>query len=281
MSFEQRETSRYHGSPANLFLFRYGENALARFGCTDAEQSQVYDGVNYVPRSISLPEITQSSQLDQQTLEITMADTNEIAALFRGFPPSYNVALTVYRGHLSEETPDWRVLWTGRVLSAKFDPDDNTAQLSCEPLSSAFRRPGLRRSWMVMCPHVLYGAQCKASREANSFSVVPSALGAGYIDLPASWVSPEETKAKFVGGLVEWQGPNGVVLRTILSVTSTRLVLNGDTSGLIAGQSVKLSIGCNHQVDDCKDIHNNILNYGGQPFMPGDQPVASSSSIYY
>ena len=292
MTFATRELSRTKGQPASLFLFRYGAAIDEFYAYTNAEYEKTHLTIDYQPVPISYGAIEASGSLDKKTLEVRTAITNEVAELFRVSPPSYPVTLVIRRGHLNDPTNEFLVEWSGRVLSCSREGSE--AIFACEPISTAMRRTGLRRHWQYSCPHVLYGPQCNANKAAATTNVVLVTVGAAEIILNDGWETPTRA-AKAHGGIVEWTGPNGTIRRTIIAVEEdlVTLRLNGPTTGLQSGDTVAVSLGCNHRFElnpnvpgqfidtDCITIHDNILNFGGQPWIPSDNPIGTSTNKYY
>ena len=114
--------------------------------------------------------------------------------------------------------------------------------------------------------------------------VTPLALAVGknYIDFEDTWFNALPVD-KFVGGFVQWLDNETKIMqtRTILSMPSdTRVVLNGDVFGLAAGGQVSAYLGCNHQLNDCENVHHNVINFGGQPWIPKDNPTKLTNQFY-
>jgi len=282
MSYQSREESREDAVPVNLLLFRYGLAATAIYTYTNAEQPIIRDSRVYAPIPVEADNIQSSGTLDRKTLVVRLPSSTEIAQLYRAYPPSYPVTLTIFRGHLSDDNRQWVVVWTGRVLNGKQAGDgSHVCELSCEPIVTAMRRNGLRRNYQFMCPHVLYGTQCRASRGAATITVLPTAIGSNYVDVPAGWDTPARID-KYTGGVIEWTTVEGnLEIRTVLDVESgTRIHMTGPTTGLTS-QTVRISLGCNHQMSDCGDLHDNILNFGGQPWIPINHPFGTFYNTFY
>lgn len=289
MTFALRETSRAKGQPAALFFFRYGAGVDDFYAYTNAEYEKTHNLINYQPVPISYGAIESSGTLDKKTLEVRTVLDNEVAELFRVSPPTYSVVLTIRRGHLNDPDNEFLVEWTGRVLSCSREGSE--AIFSCEPISTSLRRTGLRRHWQYSCPHVLYGPQCNANKAAATTTNTVVNVTAAAVILNNGWETPERA-AKAHGGLVEWEGPNGTIVRTIIAVNDdlVTLRLNGPTTGLQSGDQVAVSLGCNHRFEhngvafvdtDCQTIHANINNFGGQPWIPDDNPIGTNTNKYY
>lgn len=285
MSFDFRENSRYSGAPVSLYLIQGAENSettdeIGPFGFNNGETQIVRDGITYNPWPIKNSKISHDGTLDKSDVTITMSLGTEIDQLFLAYPPSQVVNLTIFEGHIGDEVNEanFPAAWLGRILGAGYK--NNEIELSCQPVSTSLKRPGLRRNYQVGCPHVLYGAQCKASRAAATItrSVISVSRNKVTID---TWLGADY--AQYVGGLLEWVNSSTGVreLRTISAIESAGgvIVIRGVARGLAPGTPLSVIRGCNHQMSGCNS-HNNILNYGGQPFLPLENPLSSKNQFY-
>ncbi len=299
MSFAEIELSRDKGSPVELYLFLYRSSAPFRyFAYTDAEQpitifdETIEENITYQPIAIDRDTIKASGRLDKQALEVRTPQSVGLADLFRFFPPSETVNLFIRQGHADDAVSQFLVCWSGRVLNFKVQGAE--AIYSCEPIATSLRRAGLRRNYQYGCPHALYGAQCKANKAAASTDVVVLGVNRAVVTLSSSWSS---RKSKYVNGMAEWTTADGLVeRRSILRCNSDgTVVLDGRAAGLTAGMTVTMILGCDHTVTDCggivlsggtatydatKNLHDNIQNYGGQPWIPTKNPVGIRNPYY-
>lgn len=285
MSFSDLEESRALGRPAYLALVRYGTNPEAFYAYTTSEYPVVFDGVTYAPAPLRIPNRTSSGELDKTTLEVEVPRDLAVAELFRVTPPSFVVALTIRQGHI--DGTEFPAVWVGRILGSV--REGSVAKLLCEPSSTSLKRVALRRNYMYSCPHVLYGPQCRANKAAATISAPVEALTGSRITLPVGWDTPERAP-KYLGGVIEWDGDAGPVVRGVVGLSDDRILqLSGSTQELEVGMTVRVSLGCSHNfelvggqpVSDCQDLHNNILNFGGHPFIPTDNPIGTRLNLYY
>ncbi len=279
MSFEQKEESRFEGEPVDLFLFRYGTEPNAFYAYTDAEQEITHEGVVYTPVPAMRGNIQSSGTLDKAILKVNMPINTGLADLFRVYPPGQVVSLTIRQGHVSDIAQEFLAIWVGRVIQA--EREGYEAIFSCEPFSTSMRRTGLRRHYQYGCPHVLYSqgtGECKANKAAATIPVTTVSVGAATVTLPDAWNA--QPVVKYIGGMIEWAVFGGLERRTILRITDGKtLHLSGPTTELAGGVEIDVILGCNHQpgvtdaIGDCTNLHDNILNYGGQPWIPTKNPV--------
>lgn len=284
MSFNARETSRTLGSPISLYFFRYGDAPDSYYAYTNAEQPVTHNfdpevgEVTFAPIPIDRGPITSSGSLDKATLEIRTPQDSLLSKVFRLHPPSQVVVLTIFNGH--DGDTEFKVGWGGRVLDCQLA--GNEATFTCEPISTSLKRPGLRWNWQYGCPHVLYGEDCKADKEAATIIASVTSVAGALVTLPTTW-APADMKAKYIGGLAEWVNNEGrTEIRTIIRMAdSTTLILSGFALGLLPGSSISLSFGCNHiWNEDCTNLHNNVKNFGGDPFIPTNNPIGIVNNFY-
>jgi hypothetical protein len=293
MSFAAREVSADLGSPIRLYLFRYGAPAGAVIAYTDFERAIDFDNgeldedddpigpVTYQPIAIEQDEIKADGKLTRNSTEIRTSDDTALADLFRLYPPSRVVTVAVYAGHDGDPDEQFLLDYSGRVVGFSTDLDD-VAHFTCEPISTSMARAGLRRRWQFGCPHVLYSQgprKCNANKAAATETHIVLGVDGALIGLAEDW---SDRREKFEGGLAEWTLDSGVKeVRTIIRCDEDgTVVLSGAATGLDSGDGVDLVLGCNHksgvgpQPDgDCLALHDNVLNFGGQMFIPTKNPV--------
>lgn len=286
MTFSQKESSRYLGEPVNLYLFRFGDAENEIFAYTDAEQVITVDGIDYTPMPIDRGKINSSGGLDKTNVTVITPANTPLARLYLIYPPSKVTTVIMRAGHLTDPDLEFKVIWTGRVLSCA--RKGAKAEFTCEPVSTSLRRNGLRRRWQFGCPHALYGPECGANKAAATISVTVANVTGVRVLLPLDWET-EMRAPKYLGGMVQWVRDGATEIRTIIRVENSgrTLVLSGPATGLIPGATISAILGCNHksgtpaQPDgDCGPLHGNVLNFGGQEHIPFKNPIALVNNYY-
>jgi hypothetical protein len=279
MAFAPIEVSRQKGTPVTLYQFIYDVSPLTYYAITDAEQEITEAGVTYDPAPAMRDAVVSSGTLDRTTLTIRMPRDVEFSEKFRVYPPTMPVTLIIRQGHLSDTpTPEFLVVWSGRVLSVGREGDE--CVVSCEPVSSSLRRPGLRRNYQLGCPHVLYGDECKANRAASTVTSTVASKSGTSVTVGGGW-NGAFPAVSFREGIVEWTNDDGgTEKRKILSVSGNTLALGGLLRELDVGDPVNIILGCNHQMSDCENLFANILNHGGCPWIPLKNPIGYRNNYY-
>lgn len=279
MSYDQYEQSRRSGRPFELYLFRYGSEPEAQYGVTNAPEPIEYDGVTYEPAPIDREQVTTSGRLDENELTITVARDDPLAVMLQTYPPSWVISVIIRQGHFPQEplasNPQageaLPVGFVGRVME-RVGGGGAAVKLICAPSANSIQRVGLRRNYQWSCPHALYGHLCQASKEAATSQheiIEISGNRITLLDFPVTGRLPQN----YIAGLVEWDGQHAREYRTILNVANgDRVSLSGPLMGLAVGDTVTVALGCAHDLHDCQHVHDNVLNYGGHPFIPQNNP---------
>lgn len=297
MTFPTYESSQDDGGPVQLYLFRYGTEAGEYYAYTDHTQGVSVDHggsiglVDYLPVPASRENIVSNGTLDRAALALRLDVGTDLAELFRIYPPSNVVTLTIFQGHLDDPDGEFLAVWAGRLVAANREKSE--LALSAEPISTQMKRPGLRRNYQYGCPLWLYGTgagQCNANKAAATVSATVAALDGNQITLTAGWEGAFDP-AKFVRGMIEWT-PAGESTRrrSIIRQSGDVLTLAGLPTDLAVSDSVDVVLGCNHKPfapdGDCQALHrdstdttSNIGNYGGQPWIPLKQ--MTQTNPYY
>jgi len=279
------EVSDALGEPIELYRFNFGPGFGTVLTYTDAEFEITHENMIWKPvAALERDAVSASQSLDRTEVEVTVAEDSEIAELFRDYPPSDVVGLSIFRCHWDDAngritTP--MAVWVGRVLSCS--RERFVAKLRCEPAVTSLRRVGLRRHYQYMCPHALYGPACGVSRAAHTTTSTILDHDLRTITV-AGHVSDQHR-----GGLISWQ-PLGLPVerRTILTIQRTSqgqapvsvLSLAGSPRNINDGIPVELAKGCRHTLADCRDVFNNAPAFGGMPYIPVQNPHGSTR-IYH
>lgn len=288
MTYNEYETSRKKGIPVTLVLFVWGDDPSAFNAYTDADEPitihepYIDQEITYDPIPISRGSIVTSGKLDKSELQINIPRDTDFSTRILVYPPSQVVTCVIRQGHVDDENQEFLVVWRGRVLSNA--RQGNEVSLTGEPVSTSMRRSGLRRRWQYGCPHVLYGqgeGQCNANKAVATVEATVEAIDKSSVILTDGWPGQGQSD-KYLGGVIEWVNDEGnTEIRGILRVEGDRrFLVAGPPRGMVVSQTVKMVLGCNHQMSDCAALHNNIVNFGGCPWIPLKNPVGYRSTFY-
>lgn len=274
MTFNAIESSVQSASPVELYEIEYGPKRLLY---TDQEDPYVHLSKTYLPMiPLKRTQFEESAELARNDITVTVPRNAPPAELFRIYPPSQEVSITISKIHRTDPDQEARALWTGRILNARWQ--GAFAELYCENLFASFRRRGLRRVYQRQCDHDLYGPSCRASKPAFRVIASLSAVDGVFVtapqfdDISSNW---------FQGGFLEWERETDVWEKRWLRFHS------GDTVemlepilGLAPGALVNVYPGCAHDKAACNTKFSNILNYGGFTDLPRKNPFNTTSGAF-
>ena len=279
-NLEVYNDSEFDGRPAVFILFEYGTRTIAY---TSGEKEIEIGGTKYLPVPMTHESIRAGADLDRSDIKISLPHDCEVARLFDPIPPTVDINVTIFQGQ--EGTITMERQFIGIVKGLKII--DRVAEISCETIAASISRVGLRRHWTLGCDKALYGDECSADRSAHTFDVQVIETSryhprfSGSLDSITFDIPENNTVEMFLGGIVEWESPRGPESRTIIrseidAYGRMVAVLNAPHGGIDVGSTVRVSRGCPHTMEACRDIFANILNFGGEPWIPLENPVHQS-----
>jgi hypothetical protein len=258
VSYQVIEASVHDANVIELYKFTSGQNIYYQ---TSAATSYVYNGDTYEPAVLERPAIELAGEVSRQTMEIKCSSTNDIAQLFIAGLPESAITVQIFQGHRSDG--NFVMIWSGRVLSVKWGKQYK-ASMYCEPIFTTLRRGALKQNFSERCPYVVYSSQCGKGRTYFAGTVL-SASGLNFTIDTASSV----TDGKLVGGTLSI----GQTVRTITAHTGTSIrVSQPFTTDAAVGDPCSLSIGCDKSLTACDEWHDNLPNYGGEPYIAAHNP---------
>lgn len=273
MTFLDVETSVQLGTPVELYKFTVG-SVVYRYTSSEywyAGPDTIDEATRYTPLAISRTGKTEDSSFDNTGIKVTMPSNAPFARIYRTGTPSVVVTLNVFGQHWEDPAGELIAVWNGRVISP--EPQGNRITFGCESLLSSMNGLALRRHYQKSCPHVLYGTQCGASEATHQVIVPPGTFYASGSNLVASSLTSYAAQF-FAGGYVRYTNAlTGVQeLRAVRSSSAGTLVLSHPAAGLAGTLDLKAYPGCKHTAADCTTKFNNLVNYGGQLYIPSINP---------
>jgi uncharacterized phage protein (TIGR02218 family) len=262
VTYEDSELSVESGQPVELYEFVLG-TTVWRY--TSAEDTIEFSSNSYLSRQIdrtSPPwKVEEGARAE---LTITLPSSDPLAQRYISLHSTEKMTVKITRIH--RDQPSSWVVWFGRVLSAKYEQAGAVCVLSTAPLESMFSQTISRYRYHSLCNHVLYDNFCGVTRSLFSVSdevtvqdgtsiTVPNVVLVGIADY-------------YVGGIITI----GEEKRTILSQSGDVLEIAQPFAANVVGQTAQVSAGCDHTPDHCKTKFNNMVNYGGFPFVPTKNP---------
>lgn len=277
MTYIDYDTSISSGSPSELYKFTYWGTTY-RY-CTLDGGVTPFDYLiagaleSFSPITINHSALDSTEEMSRNSIEINVPSSFPVAQLFIAAPPEGVISVTIFRFHVNDLDKEYITSFKGRVISCSFRDDEAT--LTCEPIFTSLRRPGLRLLYDAHCPYGLYDSNCTLFRPdwAESASVV----GVDGLDLTIQALGgfPDDW---FSGGVFEC----GTVRRMITGNKADTLTLSvlHPVPMTVQGQACILYPGCDHTLTHCGGKFNNAINFGGFPWLPLKNPFSGDNAFW-
>lgn len=284
MTFDAYETSVDQGEPILLYDFFIG-TAHWRY-CT-GDRTITYLANPYAPIAISSGAVNQGQEIKKKSLPITLPLVTDVVSVLQSFPPSSDFLVTITELHFTDPDQQGYICFVGRVMSQK--QSGATIIMSCEPAYTGVKTTGLRRRFQLNCAHVLYAANsCTIDPSVYVTAAIISSVAGPTIGVPG--LVPPVVGLSFAGGYIEWDSGRGYLERRSINSMSgggASLNLAYGADDLVPGLAINVYPGCDHTTGNCilfnlppqDPVNGNILNYGGQPWIPAVNPL-SGNPIY-
>jgi uncharacterized phage protein (TIGR02218 family) len=247
-------------------------SASERWLFTSAGCDQVYLGETYRAVPIGRDKIEMTENVHKSPLAISAPRDNDLVSCYCGVDrPESTVVLTIFEidgGGIGS------MIWKGRVASVNLT--GSKAKVTLESIFTSIGRPGLRAVYQLSCRHALYKTSADGTKgcrllpdsyvvnanvtDYDGQTLTVSGLG-GYAD---GWFT--------AGYLVQ----AGIRYRMILSHIGDQI---GIDRVLAHTGAIKIYPGCNHLMTDCKNKFDNLDNFGGFPWIPGQTPFEGLGSL--
>ena len=230
-----------------------------------------YLGDTYTPVAISRTNMAQTEEMSKNNLSLTVPYDNQLAILFLEDTTDLYPTMTIF------QKQDSTVLtwWKGRIVNAK--ANDGSVALECESVFTSMRRPGLRAKYQRPCRHALYHRGCNLDKA--DFEVVATCTAASGVTLTVTEAGLL-ADGYYLGGMIRYNGKYRFILNhvgTTLTISRPHQDLNSDIA--LGNVSVSIYPGCLRTRDVCNDKFNNLVNFGGFPWIPTNNPFRLSSIV--
>lgn len=246
-------------SPVELYKFTCGEAVYSYIA--SSVKSYTYDGIVYESEYMVRTSVSYSSDFAKDVLTVTVPSTNAVARMFIESRPEFPLYLTVYRG--SYHTGNFEPIWNGLVTGAGFTYSGSaySCDLECETKASRMERMGLIRKYQLTCPYTLFSTECGASLVGATTSAIVASVDGYNVTFTST---PTNISHYVVGQLVRSDGSR----RYITSYDGDTLIMERSFASLTVGETVALYKGCDKSTDTCINRFNNVINFGGFPYIP-------------
>lgn len=258
MSWADTEKSIEDNAPIELYKFeRPVVGKLYLY--TSAPDPITLEGSTYLPISLQRDKVKVTEDVNKAGLNIKIPFNSELVMDYIGEVIVDAILVTIYR----ENAGGFIQYWTGSLDSISVN--EPMSEVSCVTVAKSMEDSMLHLLHSVQCPYQLYhNSTCRVDEFTYTVAgTITASTGttitaAEFATKPDGW---------FLGGQLVANGRHRMVTgHTGDTVTISPYLVTE------AGMAVTVSAGCAHTTDECDTKFGNILNYGGEPFIPIRDP---------
>lgn len=270
MSYDTPEASVKDGQP--YFLYQFATGALTPVRLTSEPVELTRATFAWTPSPIRHSVVEQTGHIEKQELQLEFPLSDAFALTLLS-PATAITTLTIYRGHHTDLSNELRTVWKGRVVGAT--SGKQTIQVTGETIFTSLRRTGCNARVQRTCRHALYLPGCNLDKDDFAVSATATAVNGLTVSVTEA---ASEANGWYAAGMIQWNGRFGFIDRHI----GTGLILVSEVVGLeeeIADNgptAVTIYRGCNRSTTICNSKFDNIVNHGGFPFRPPNNPFNQS-----
>ena len=257
MTIDSVERSVQDSAPSELYEFATPNKA---WRYTSDRKDRIFLGQTYkkAPVKRSAPGSTTTAEAPQFVVTVPFdLDVVKQNAFYK-MPPRW-LYFTLWRGQTNLYTPYWDGYITSISLEGRW------AQLLCPGLlGSALATQIPTVGYHQMCAHALYDRRCTVNKNAHMFSTKVGTFNA-----------LNSINVSSVNGNVDQWYRAGMIQRVvdgeyrfIEDQVGTKITFDAPFPELNSLDDIILYDGCNHSIYDCRDKYNNVINFGGTPYIP-------------
>jgi len=265
LTFLAFETSAEGGRPVELYEFRQGSS---EFFFTSAEDSFMFDGLNYMAEIISRSSLVTTTDDSEDRITVTVPATNAFAQVYTTTAPGIKATFTLRKFHRDDTDNEAVQLFKGIIQTVAFISDGEEAKIQVLSLARAQKRSTPRITFQNPCNHMLYDKRCKILETNPSFQKFLNISTVSGSTITADGAGAFGADF-FVTGFAKFQDD----FRHIIGQATDVLTLDIPFRTTPLSNTIQLNAGCKHRLTtDCRDKFSNVINFGGFPAVPTKNP---------
>lgn len=275
MTFAALDQSIALGAPCELYQFTRGA-LVWRYTSFDADVP--VGPVTFVagwPLSRDEPEMSEESKRSSLRIE-TSADF-PIALLFREGAPAEPIWVSVFRKHVGDD--ETYLLWQGVLRNCNWTPASNKVEFDADPIEKVCGKGGFRQTYGPHCHKKLFSSRCGVAEADHTVPATLASLSADGFTATIPQASAKPNQYFRFGELLVLASQTRIM---VLDHQGQTLRLKYPLRNVQPGAQLRLTAGCDHcwkladgSWGSCKATYNNLVNFGGYPFVPIKNPFES------
>lgn len=267
MAFDTFEEGLETSRPTELYTITIGSTVYRYTSGEDVitVAANTFDPVEGIERSA----LTLGGPSDNiGSISITLPAANAVAQQYIQSIPGQLASVEIDRYQRGDGST--ARIFEGRIRAVTFSEGGYKAVMDVLPTFEGISQEIPRFRFSSLCNHVLYDDRCQVDDTSSSFRLSSAACTAVSGRTITVTGADANGDGFYTGGFVE--NAAGDDRRLILDQTGEVLTLMLPFSVSPLSTNVTVFAGCDHTVETCRDKFDNVVNFGGFPYVPTKNP---------
>lgn len=249
--------------PVELFHIWYGST---HYYYTNGDVSVAYGGNTYTPAMLQRGPLERDNTLNIVKMDIGFSYLENPVIDYIAQNPVALVWITVMRLFRDQSPLEAGVVFIGQIKTVTFQ--GNLGKVECVGFEHYLSRPLPLYRYMRQCNWKLFSTQCTVSVSNYSYTLNVSSISSDGLTIVCAAL-PVLVNDYFAQGEIVFSSER----RMITTSASTSLYVRFPFKSLSVGDSVTVYAGCDGNITTCRDKFGNVINFGGTPYVPVDNPI--------
>ena len=238
---------------------------------TSGDVSVSFGGHDYDPVTIKRGSITYNTELEVSSLAVDVARVTVPFASFVAQNPIEVLWIQVSRLFRDQDPLEASVVFIGQIKTASIK--GVSTRLHCTGFESYLRQPIPVERYQAQCNWTIFDLnnpkinKCKLSK--NSYKLTTTVIvSSNGLELTSADFALQDD-GHYQLGYIYFEGQRRLIAAHAGSVVTLRFSI----PELESSDTVDAYPGCDGSIVTCRDKYNNVINFGGMPYIPLDNPT--------
>ena len=234
---------------------------------TSLDDHVVFNGNNYSPVAVKRDSVTYDYNLDVSSLNITFAYITDPVIKFISRNPVEVIWVEIFRILRDMDPVEATVVFVGQIKNVSFQGVQ--ANVSCVGFEHYLKQPIPTERYQPQCNYTVFGTKCALSDSSYKLSSISATIDSTGLIITATEFG-SQADGYYQWGRIEWSDYKRMIVKHEGNDVTLRYPLLDfpSTGGLIDAWP-----GCDWTIETCRDKYDNVVNFGGFPYIPIDNPA--------